>query len=250
MSNLQGKVALVTGASKGIGAAIAKELAAKGAHVAVNYATSAAGAEQVVKEIAEKGGKAVAIQANVADPAAIPGLIQATVEKLGPIDILVNNAGVYEFGPLETITPEHFHKQFNLNVLGLLLTTQAFVGQLNGRPASVVNIGSVVGQMASAQAAVYSATKGAVDSITVALSKELGPKGIRVNAVNPGFVRTEGTHAAGFADGDFEAFAIAGTPLGRSGLPGDIATVVAFLASEESGWLSGQTIFAAGGFRM
>jgi len=250
MSNLQGKVALVTGASKGIGAAIAKELAAKGAHVAVNYATSAAGAEQVVTEIAEKGGKAVAIQANVADPAAIPGLIAEAVAKLGLIDILVNNAGVYEFGALEAITPEHFHRQFNLNVLGLLLTTQAFVAQLNGRAASVVNIGSVVGQMAAPQAAVYSATKGAVDSITVSLSKELGPKGIRVNSLNPGLVLTEGAHAAGVAGSDFETNTVAGTPLGRAGQPEDIAKVAAFLVSDEAGWLTGQTVYAAGGFRM
>jgi len=246
--NLQGKVALVTGASKGIGAAIARELAARGAAVAVNYSGSKAAAEKLVAEITIKGGKAVAIQANLADPDSIQPLIDAVATQLGPIDVLVNNAGVYEFGPLEAITPEHFHKQFNINVLGLLLVTQAAVPHFNAAGGSIINIGSVVGRMAFPNAAVYSATKGAVDSITVSLSKELGAKKIRVNSLNPGMIETEGTHDAGFIGSDFEKNAAAETPLGRIGQPQDVATAAAFLASTDSGWLSGQTIYASGGF--
>ena len=248
MKNLQGKVALVTGASKGIGAEIARELAERGAAVAVNYASSKAAAEKVVAEIKAKGGMAVAVQANVADPKAIDGLVNAVAAELGPIDVLVNNAGIYEFGPLEQITPDHFHKQFDLNVLGLLLTTKAAVAKFNPRGGSVINIGSVVGRMAFPNAAVYSATKGAVDSITVSLSKELGPKGIRVNALNPGIIETEGTHDAGFIGSDFEKGAAKETPLGRIGQPQDVATAAAFLASADSGWINGQTIYASGGF--
>ncbi len=248
MKNLTGKVALVTGASKGIGAGIAKELASRGAAVAVNYSGSKAAAEKVVAEIEKAGGKAIAVQANLSDPDLIGPFVKTVADKLGPIDILVNNAGVYEFGALEQITPEHFHKQFNLNVLGLLLVTQAAVAQFNPKGGSIINIGSVVGRMSFPQAAVYSATKGAVDSVTVSLSKELGPKGIRVNALNPGLVITEGTHDAGIAGSDFEKNAVAETPLGRVGNPQDIASTAAFLASDDSGWLSGQTIYAAGGF--
>ncbi|MGA2848593.1 MAG: glucose 1-dehydrogenase [Terracidiphilus sp.] len=246
--NLQGKVALVTGASKGIGAAIARELAARGAAVAVNYSGSKAAAEKLVAEITGTGAKAIAIQANVADPASIQQLIDTVATQLGPIDVLVNNAGIYEFGPLEAITPEHFHKQFNTNVLGLLLVTQAAVPHFNPAGGSIINIGSVVGRMSFPNAAVYSATKGAVDSITVSLSKELGTKKIRVNALNPGVIETEGTHAAGFIGSDFEKNAAAETPLGRIGQPQDVATAAAFLASADSGWLSGQTIYASGGF--
>jgi 3-oxoacyl-[acyl-carrier protein] reductase len=248
MKNLEGKVALLTGASKGIGAAIAKELAARGASVAVNYSGSKAAAEKVVAEIEKAGGKAIAVQANLSDPDAIGPFINTVAGKLGPIDILVNNAGIYEFGPLEKITPEHFHKQFNLNVLGLLLVTQAAVAQFNPKGGSIINIGSVVGRMAFPNAAVYSATKGAVDSVTVSLSKELGSKGIRVNALNPGLIITEGTQEAGIAGSDFETNSVAETPLGRAGRPGDVATAAAFLASDDAGWVSGQTLYASGGF--
>jgi 3-oxoacyl-[acyl-carrier protein] reductase len=249
MKNLQGKVALVTGASKGIGAAIARELAARGAAVAVNYSGSKAAAEKLVAEIQAAGGKAIAVQANVADPDSIGPLIQTVVTKLGPIGILVNNAGVYEFSPIEAVTPEHFHKQFDLNVLGLLLTTQAALQHFDPAGGSIVNISSVAaGGIGSAS--VYSATKGAVDSITVALSKELGPRQIRVNSINPGMIETEGVHAAGFIGSDFEKQVVVETPLGRIGQPQDVATAVAFLASTDSGWLSGQTIHAAGGNRV
>ena len=249
MSNLNGKVALVTGASKGIGAGIALELASRGAAVAVNYASDKAGAEKIVEQIKANGGKAIAVQASVAEPAAIGPLVDAAVKEFGPIDILVNNAGVYEFGPLEAVTPEHFHRQFNINVLGLLLTTQAAVKQFNPAGGSIVNVSSVVVDGVPA-ASVYSATKGAVDTITASLAKELGPKKIRVNSINPGLVETEGTHAAGFIGSDFHKEAVARTPLGRTGQPKDIATAVAFLASEDSGWVNGQAIYAAGGFTL
>lgn len=250
MSSLAGKVALVTGASKGIGAAIARELAARGAAVAVNYSGSKDAAEKIVADIQAAGGKAIAVQANVADPASIAPLVDKVATELGPIDVLVNNAGIYEFAPLEQITPEHFHKQFNLNVLGLLLTTQAAVARFNPKGGSIINIGSVVGKMATPNGSVYSATKGAVDSITVSLSKELGGKGIRVNALNPGLIITEGTHATGIAGSDFEKNAVAGTPLGRVGQPQDVATVAAFLASEDAAWVNGQTLYASGGFTL
>jgi 3-oxoacyl-[acyl-carrier protein] reductase len=247
MSNLQGKVALVTGASKGIGAAIARELAARGAAVAVNYSGSRAAAENVVADIQAAGGKAIAVQANLSDPASIGPLVETVVEKLGPIDTLVNNAGIYEFGPLDQVTPEHFHKQFNLNVLGLLLVTKAAVPRFNPAGGSIINIGSVVAS-GFANSAVYSATKGAVNTITGSLSKELGPRKIRVNALNPGLIETEGTQAAGFIGSEFANQAAAQTPLGRIGQPSDIATVAAFLASDDSGWLSGQTVYASGGY--
>lgn len=249
MSSLKGKVALVTGASKGIGAAIARELAANGAAVAVNYSGSKAAAEQVVNQINNAGGKAIAVQANLADPGSIGPLVEKTAQELGPIDVLVNNAGIYDFGPIEAVTPEHFSKQFNLNVLGLLLTTQAALAHFNPAGGSVINIGSVAASGVP-MAAVYSGTKGAVNSITVALSKELGPRQIRVNALNPGMVETEGVHAAGFIGSDFHKQTIKETPLGRIGQPDDIATIAAFLASDDSTWVNGQTIQASGGARL
>jgi 3-oxoacyl-[acyl-carrier protein] reductase len=249
MSKLQGKVALVTGASKGIGAAIALELAAQGAAVAVNYSGSKAGADKVVNEIKKAGGKAIAVQANVADPDSIGPLVNAVVKQLGPISILVNNAGIYEFGPLEAVTPEHFHKQFNVNVLGLLLTTQAALRNFDPKGGSVINIGSVAAA-GIPSASVYSATKGALDSITVALAGELGPKKIRVNSLNPGMIETEGTHTAGFIGSDFQKKTESETPLGRIGQPQDVASIAAFLASDDSYWVTGQTIKASGGARI
>jgi len=249
MSNLQGKVALVTGASKGIGAEVARELAARGAAVAVNYSGGKSGAERVVAEIKAKGGKAIAVQANVGDPDAIGPLVKAVAREFGPIDILVNNAGVYEFERLEQVTPEHFHKQFNVNVLGLLLVTKEAVSQFNPKGGSVINISSVAADGIGG-AAVYSGTKGAVDSISAALAQELGPKKIRVNSINPGMVETEGVHAAGFIGSELQTASESRTPFGRIGQPADIATAVALLASDDSGWINGQAIHAAGGFRL
>jgi 3-oxoacyl-[acyl-carrier protein] reductase len=249
MSNLQGKVALVTGASKGIGAAIARELAARGAAVAVNYSGSKAAAEKLVAEIKAAGGKAVAAQADLSNPDSIGPLVETVAKQLGPINVLVNNAGVYEFSPIEGVTPEHFSRQFNLNVLGLLLTTQAALRHFDPRGGSIINIGSVAAS-GIASAAVYAGTKGAVNSITVSLSKELGPKQIRVNALNPGMVETEGVHAAGMIGSEFQKQTEAETPLGRIGQPNDIASIAGFLASDDSTWLSGQTIQASGGARL
>src|SRR6266404_580455 len=249
MSKLTGKVAVVTGASKGIGASIAEHLAAEGAEVVVNYATSKPGADAVVKRITEKGGKAIAVQADVSKPQEITRLFAETKKVYGKLDILVNNAGIYEFGPLEAITPEHFHKLFDLNVLGLLLTTQEAVKLMDGRGGSIINISSIVGPMPVQTAAVYSATKAAVDAVTVALSKELGPKNIRVNSLNPGMVETEGVHAAGFAESDFRKHVEATTPLGRIAQPQDIATAAVFFASDDAGWVTGQTLLLAGGQR-
>lgn len=249
MKNLAGKVALVTGASKGIGAGIAKELAARGAAVAVNYSSSKDSAEKVVAEIEAAGGKAFAVAGNVADAAAIPPMVDAVAKKLGPIDVLVNNAGIYDAAPIEAVTPEHFRKQFDVNVLGLLLVTQAALKHFNPRGGSIVNISSVVVDGVPGLS-VYSATKGAVDSITASLAKELGAKKIRVNSLSPGLIETEGTHAAGFIGSDFQKDAIARTPLGRTGQPQDIATAAAFLASEDARWVNGQAIHASGGFRL
>jgi 3-oxoacyl-[acyl-carrier protein] reductase len=251
MKKLEGKVAVVTGASKGIGAGIARELAAQGASVVVNYSSSKKGADVVVAEITEKGGKAIAVGANVANKAEIEKLFAETKKAYGKLDILVNNAGIYEFAPLENVTEEHFHKHFNLNVLGLLLTTQEAVKLFTDKGGSVINLSSIVGRSGFAGAAVYSATKGAVNSITQALSKELGPKKIRVNGVAPGMVETEGTAAAGVTDKENEMRKMveAQTPVGRIGQPHDIATVVTFLASDDSAWVSGETWYIAGGFQ-
>ncbi len=249
MSNkLQGKVAVVTGASKGIGAEIAKRFARDGAAVVVNYFSSKAGADKVVAEITQAGGKAVAVGGNVSEPHAAEAIINAAITNFGRLDILVNNSGIYEFGTIEQITAEHFHKQFDTNVLGLLLTTQAAVKHL-GEGASIINIGSVVSRLTPPGAAVYTATKGAVDAITGSLSKELGPRKIRVNALNPGLVETEGTHTAGVIGSEMEAGYVAQTPLGRSGQPNDIASIAAFLASDDSYWLTGEQLLAGGGLR-
>ncbi|HEY8901565.1 MAG TPA: glucose 1-dehydrogenase, partial [Chthoniobacterales bacterium] len=244
---LTGKVAIVTGASKGIGASVAAHLAAEGAAVVVNYSSSKAGADRVVAEITAKGGKAVAVQANVAKPEDIARLVAESQAAFGPIDILVNNAGIYEFSAIEEITPEHFHRQFDLNVLGLLLVTKEALKAFNPAGGSVINISSVVSQARFPGAVVYAATKGAVDAITRVLASELGPRGIRVNSVNPGMVETEGVHAVGFAESDFRKQIEAQTPLGRIGQPQDIGSVVAFLASEDAAWLSSESIFVAGG---
>lgn len=253
MSNLTkklaGKVAVVTGASKGIGASIARQLAAEGASVVVNYASSKTGAAQVVDEITAQGGKAIAVQADVARKADIERLFAQTKKAFGQPDILVNNAGVYEFLPLEQITEDHFHKLFNLNVLGLILTTQEAVRQFGSDGGSIINISSVVSTSALPGASIYGATKGAVDTVTKSLARELGPRKIRVNAINPGMIETEGVHAAGFIGSDLQKQAEAQTPLGRIGQPQDVATVAAFLASTDSGWITGETFRVAGGYR-
>jgi 3-oxoacyl-[acyl-carrier protein] reductase len=246
VSKLKGKVAVVTGASKGIGAAIAKALAAEGASVVVNYASSKEGAEKVVSTITAAGGKAVAVAGDVSKAAEAQGIIAAAVKNYGRLDVLVNNSGVYEFAPLEAVTEDSFHRQFNINVLGLLLTTQAAVKHL-GEGASIINIGSAVSRITPPNSSVYTATKGAVDAITGVLARELGPKRIRVNSINPGIVETEGTHSAGFIGSDFEKGAIAQTPLGRIGQVGDIASLAVFLASSDSGWLTGDQLLASGG---
>ena len=245
---LTGKVAVVTGASKGIGAAIAKALGAAGASVVVNYASSKSGADSVVAAITGAGGKAVAVRGDVSKKAEAMGIIDAAVEKFGRLDILVNNSGVYEFAPIEAVTEEQFHRLFDINVLGLLLATQAALKYL-GEGGSIINIGSVVSRVTPPGTSVYTGTKGAVDAITGVLSRELGPKKIRVNALNPGMVETEGTHSAGFIGSDFEKGTVAQTPLGRLGQPSDIASVAVFLASDDSGWLTGEQLLAGGGLR-
>ncbi|WP_263356254.1 glucose 1-dehydrogenase [Acidicapsa ligni] len=248
MSKLTGKVAVVTGASKGIGAAIAKSLAAAGASVVVNYASSKAGAEAVVAAITAAGGKAVAVGGDVSKAAEAEGIIDAAIKSYGRLDILVNNSGVYEFAPIGDITEDHFHKIFNINVLGLILVTQAAVKHL-GEGASIINIGSAVTRLTPANSAVYTGTKGAVDAITGVLAKELGPKKIRVNAINPGIVETEGTQSAGFIGSEFETHFNAQTPLGRTGKPEEIASIATFLASDDAGWITGEQIIASGGLR-
>lgn len=244
---LENKVAVVTGASKGIGAAIAQHLAAEGAKVVVNYASSKTGADKVVAAITAAGGNAIAVQADVSQQADIERLFTETKRVYGKVDILVNNAGVYEFAPLGTITPEHFHKQYDLNVLGLLLTTQEAVKLIGPEGGSIINISSVVSSYTPPGSAVYSGTKAAVDAITKVLAKELGPKGIRVNSVNPGMVETEG--AKDFVESDFRKQVESQTPLGRIGQPQDIAGAVVFLASPDSGWLTAESIAVGGGLK-
>jgi 3-oxoacyl-[acyl-carrier protein] reductase len=249
MNRLKGKVAVVTGASKGIGASIAEHLAAEGASVVVNYAASKTGADAVVSRIKEKGGTAVAVQADLSKPDDIKRLFAQTKAAYGKLDVLVNNAGIYKFAPLDAVTPEHFHKQFNLNVLGLLLATQEAVKLMGPTGGSIISVSSIAGPMPVENASVYSATKAAVDAVTVSLSKELGPKKIRVNSLNPGMVETEGLHAAGIAESDFRNTVESQTPLGRIGQPDDIARVAVFYASDDAGWVTGQTLVLAGGQR-
>jgi 3-oxoacyl-[acyl-carrier protein] reductase len=248
MSKLKGKVAVVTGASKGIGAAIAKSLAAEGASVVVNYASSKGGASAVVDSIKAAGGKAVAVGGDVSKAAEAQGIIDAAIKNYGRLDILVNNSGVYEFGPIEGITEEQFHKMFNINVLGLLLTTQAALKHI-GEGGSIINIGSVVSRVTPPASSVYTGTKGAVDAITGVLARELGAKKIRVNSINPGMVETEGTQTAGVLGSDFEKATVAQTPLGRLGQPDDIASVAVFLASDDAKWLTGELVLTGGGLR-
>ena len=246
---LAGKVAVVTGASKGIGAAIAKALAVEGAAVVVNYASSRAGADTVVAEITGNGGKAVAVQADVAKKPDIERLFTETKKAFGALDILVNNAGIYEFLPLEKITEDHFHKQFNVNVLGQILATQEAVKHFGSTGGSIINISSVASTSAPAGGSVYSATKAAVDAVTKSLAKELGPRKIRLNTINPGMVETEGLHSAGMVESDFRKQIEAQTPLGRIGQPDDIAPAVVFLASPDAGWITGQSLYLTGGLR-
>jgi 3-oxoacyl-[acyl-carrier protein] reductase len=248
MNKLKGKVAVVTGASKGIGAAIAKSLAAEGASVVVNYASSKSGADAVVSAITATGGKAVAVHGNVSKRAEAQGIIDAAIKSFGHLDILVNNSGVYEFSPIESFTEEHYNKIFNVNVLGLLLTTQAAVKHL-GEGASIINIGSLVTSLTPPNSAVYTATKGAVDAITGVLAKELGAKKIRVNSINPGMVETEGVQTMGLIGSDFEKGIVAQTPLGRVGQVDDIASVATFLASNDSKWITGELVRTGGGLR-
>lgn len=249
MSKLRDKVAVVTGASKGIGASIAKGLAAEGASVVVNYASSKEGADRVVAEITKKGGKAIAVQGDVSKAADVKRVFADAKKTFGRLDVLVNNAGIYQLAALEQVTEEQFHRMFNTNVLGLILATQEAAKYFGAEGGSVINIGSTVTRITPPTSAVYTATKGAVDAVTHVLAKELGPRKIRVNSINPGMVETEGVHAAGFMGSDFETSIIAQTPLGRIGQPEDIAPIAVFLASGDSGWLTGETLLASGGLR-
>jgi len=247
MKKLNNKVAVVTGASKGIGASIALHLAAEGASVVVNYASSKEGADKVVNEIVSNGGKAIAVKADLAKQADIDQLFTEAKSAFGRLDILVNNAGVYEFAPLESITEEHYHRQFDLNVLGLILASQKAAGLFDEKGGSIINISSIVAQGPIANAAVYSATKAAVDAVTKALSKELGSRKIRVNALSPGLIETEGTHSVGLIGSDLHKQLESSISLGRTGVPSDIAKVATFLASDDAGWITGEILLASGG---
>ncbi|AMV38169.1 SDR family NAD(P)-dependent oxidoreductase [Planctomyces sp. SH-PL62] len=249
MAKLDGKVAVVTGASKGIGAAIARRLAADGAAVVVNYASSKEAADRVVAAIAEAGGRAVAVRANLADPAEVPPLFDEAMRAFGAVDVLVNNAGVYEFFPIEEAGVESFRRMFDLNVLGVILACREAVKRFGPEGGSIINISSVVATSTPAMGTVYNASKAAVDAVTRSLAKELGPRKIRVNSVNPGMVETEGVHAAGLAESDFQRRFEADSPLGRIGRPDDVAPAVAFLASSDADWITGETLDVAGGFR-
>jgi 3-oxoacyl-[acyl-carrier protein] reductase len=249
MSKLAGKVAVVTGASKGIGAAIARALGGDGAAVVVNYAADRQGAERTVAEIAKRGGKAIAVRADVSKPADVTRLFAETKQAFGRLDVLVNNAGVYNFFPVEELSEAEFQRQFGTNVFGLLQVTKEAVGQFGAEGGSIINISSVASHMGVPGSAVYAGTKGAVDAITAVLAKELAPRKIRVNAINPGGVETEGLHSMGVPGSDFEKQMIAQTPLGRLGQPGDIAPIAVFLASPDSGWMTGEILLASGGMR-
>ena len=248
MSELKGKVAVVTGASKGIGAGIAKRFGEAGASVVVNYASSREGADKVVAEITKGGGKAIAVKADVSKAGDVKKLFDETKRAFGKLDVLVNNAGVFRFAPLEQVTEEEFHREFNINVLGMLLATKEALNHFNGS-GSVINVSSVVSTSPVPNSSVYSSTKGAVDTLTIELSRELAPRNIRVNGIAPGGVETEGTHEIGMIGTDFEKQIVAETPLGRIGQPDDIAEVAVFLASDSSRWLTGERIAASGGFR-
>ena len=246
---LAGKVAVVTGASKGIGAGISKVLAAEGASVVINYASSKEGADQVVNEIVKEGGQAIAVRADVAKTKDIEQLFAETKKAFGRLDILVNNAGVYRFAPLEETTEDEFHRQFSINVFGLIMATREALKYFGAEGGSVINIGSTASSLTPPATVVYTATKGAVDAVTRVLAKELGPKKIRVNSINPGVIETEGYQTLGVSGSDFEKQAIAQTPLGRIGYPRDIAPVVTFLASSDSAWITGELLQVAGGLR-
>jgi 3-oxoacyl-[acyl-carrier protein] reductase len=249
MRKLQGKVAIVTGASKGIGASIAKHLAAEGAAVVVNYATSKEGADRVVAEILSGGGKAIAVQGDVSKAADVKRLFEETKKAFGSLDVLVNNAGVFQFEPLESVTEDEFHREFNTNVLGPILTIQEALKHFGPEGGSVINISSIASLNSTPMSVVYSATKSAVDSITRVLARELGPRKIRVNTIAPGGVETEGLHRMGIIGSDFEQQLVAQTPLGRLGQPEDIARVAVFLASEDAGWVTGERMTVSGGWR-
>lgn len=246
---LAGRVAIVTGSSKGIGASIAKHLAAAGANVVVNYSSSKTDGDKVVAEITKAGGKAVAVQANLSKPAEIERLFDEAKKAFGKIDILVNNAGIFEFLPIEQVTLDHFHRQFDLNVLGLILASQQAVKHFGTSGGSIINISSVVATLAPPNGSVYSATKAAVNAVTRSLAQELGPRKIRVNSVNPGMVETEGFHSAGIAESDFRKEVEKTTPLRRIGQPSDIAPAVVFLASDDAAWLTGESLYISGGMR-
>ncbi|MEU8078858.1 glucose 1-dehydrogenase [Catellatospora citrea] len=248
MGKLTGRVAVVTGASKGIGSATAKSLAREGASVVVNYSSSKAGADSTVAAITDAGGQAMAVAADVTSAEQAEHLIETAVDTYGRLDVLVNNSGVWEFGPIEDVTEEKFHWMFNINVLGNLLTTRAAVKHLS-EGGSIINIGSGVSRITPAQSAIYTATKAAVDAITGVLSKELGSRKIRVNSVNPGLVETEGYQSTGVQGSDLETELVRQTPLGRAGQPEDIAAIVVFLAGDDSGWLTGEQLIASGGLR-
>ncbi|SFO85781.1 3-oxoacyl-[acyl-carrier protein] reductase [Chitinophaga sp. YR627] len=247
MGKLNNKVALVTGASKGIGAAIAKHLAAEGAKVVVNYASDKEGAEKVVKAVTDNGGTAIAVQANVANEADVNRLFDETKNAFGGLDVLINNAGIYQYEPIEQVSANSFHQQFNINVWGSILTIQASLKLFGEKGGNIINVSSAASKMPMTTGSVYSASKAALDAITVALSKELGARNIRINSLLPGSTDTEGTHTSGVMGSDFEKVLVANTPLGRMGQPEDIAKVAAFLASDDSAWITGELLAASGG---